>query len=338
MMQRPMHGRRKAVGLSPSALVKVSHFNEEGDLPLVIQPAVSDVDLESWTRANRDFIETKLSSAGAILFRDFKVRSASEFERCAGALGHELFPGYGDLPQAEAGSPIYRSTPYPPDQVILFHNEASHTHRWPMKQWFFCVRPSEQGGETPLLDCRKVYSLLDPALVEQFENKQLMYVRNFTEGLDVSWQQFFKTADKSTVERYCTDASINFEWKNNGLRTRQVCAAVASHPKTGEKVFFNQIQLHHLSCNEPDLRDAMLAVFGMENLPRQVYYGDGSPIEESVMREINQLYQRIAVNFQWQEGDVLLLDNMLTAHARNRYTGSRKILVAMAEMIGCERV
>ena len=38
------------------------------------------------------------------------------------------------------------------------------------------------------------------------------------------------------------------------------------------------------------------------------------------------------VQFQWREGDVLMVDNMLVAHARNPYQGARKIVVAMGEM------
>ena len=37
-----------------------------------------------------------------------------------------------------------------------------------------------------------------------------------------------------------------------------------------------------------------------------------------------------------QEGDILMLDNMLSAHGRNPYTGPRKILVTMGEMFAAE--
>jgi len=39
------------------------------------------------------------------------------------------------------------------------------------------------------------------------------------------------------------------------------------------------------------------------------------------------------VAFPWQPQDVMLLDNMLTAHGRAPFKGSRRILVAMAEPI-----
>lgn len=38
------------------------------------------------------------------------------------------------------------------------------------------------------------------------------------------------------------------------------------------------------------------------------------------------------MRFDWQRGDVVMLDNMLAAHARDPYEGPRKIVVAMGDM------
>jgi alpha-ketoglutarate-dependent taurine dioxygenase len=150
----------------------------------------------------------------------------------------------------------------------------------------------------------------------------------------VGWQDFFKTDDRAAVEAFCRSAGIDFEWTTGGgLRTRQLCRAITRHPKTGEPVFFNQLQAHHVSCLEPATRASLLSLLKEEELPRNVYYGDGSPIEDSVMDDIRELYRRLAVSLPWQEGDILMLDNMLTAHGRNPYLGERKIVVAMGEMM-----
>ncbi|MBD2040238.1 non-ribosomal peptide synthetase [Microcoleus sp. FACHB-672] len=323
----------KALSLPQGELIQTEFLKPGETFPLVIKPAVAEVDIIDWAKNNREFIETKLLQHGAILFRGFNEPLVSVFEQFALSLCPQLFGEYGDLPREGISGKVYGSTPYPADKAILFHNESSHLHRWPLKIWFFCVQPAQQGGETPIVDCRRVYQLLDPKLIEKFTQKQLVYVRNYTDGLDVSWQEFFRTTDKAVVEDYCRQAAIEFEWKeNNGLRTKKIRPAVTKHPKTGEMVFFNQLPLHHVSCLDPAVRASLLSVFGEENLPRNVYYGDGTPIEDSVIEEIQAVYQEAAVTFPWQAGDILMLDNMLAAHSRNPFTGSRKIVVAMGEM------
>ncbi|HTN91087.1 MAG TPA: amino acid adenylation domain-containing protein, partial [Sorangium sp.] len=144
----------RKVDVGPSALVATSTLGD-GPLPLVVKPAVDDVDLAAWARAERAFVEAQLLRHGAVLFRGFPIRSAPEFEQVAQAVCGELFGEYGDLPREKTGKHIYSSTPYPADKAILFHNESSHLPRWPLKQWFFCVQAAPEGGATPIVDCRR---------------------------------------------------------------------------------------------------------------------------------------------------------------------------------------
>ena len=317
-------------------LIQTSYLSAESSLPLVIQPKDETMDLSDWAKHNRPWLEQQLQQHGAILFRGFGLQSANDFEQVAQAICPSLFGDYGDLPREGVGGKVYGSTPYPAEQAIRFHNESSHLHRWPMKIWFFCVQAAQQGGETPIIDCRKAYQLLSPSLRQRLQEKRLMYVRNFTDGLDVSWQSFFQTCDRTVVEAECRRHQMQVEWIDQGLRTRQIRPAMLPHPKTGDWVLFNQIQLHHIAYLEPTVRQSLLSLFGESNLPRNVYYGDGSPIEETVLAELDAVYEQAKVQFPWQEQDMLMLDNMLVAHGRNPFVGSRKIVVTMGEMI-CDR-
>jgi hypothetical protein len=324
----------KAVNLSTMRLVDTDSLTSGEPFPLIVKPVTDEVDLANWSRSNHEYIEANLLKYGAILFRGFRIDSEIEFERCAKAVCPELFSEYGDLPRQKVGGNIYTSTPYPADQAILLHNESSQMHCWPLKIWFHCAVPAEKGGETPIIDCRKVYQRLDPRIRDQFERKGVRYIRNFVQGMDVDWADFFGSSDKKEVEAYCKAAGLDFEWtEGNGLRTRKTTLGVAVHPKTGEKIFFNQIQAHHPSCMDPAVHRAMLALFKESDLPRNCRYGDGTPIEDSVMAEIADVYRELSVSFPWQKGDLMLLDNMLSAHGRKPYVGARKILVTMGEMV-----
>jgi alpha-ketoglutarate-dependent taurine dioxygenase len=323
----------KAVNLSVEQLIKTYYLQDGQKFPLVIQPNSAEIEIISWTKNNREYLKTELFKHGAILFRGFDIKAVADFENFAQTICPNLFAEYGDLPRTGEGGKVYGSTPYPADKAILFHNESSHLHCFPLKIWFYCVQPAEKGGETPIVDCRKAYKLLSLQLREKLASKQLMYTRNYAEGLDVSWQNFFQTTDKKEVENYCRQAKIDFEWyDDNGLITRQIRPALAVHPNTSEPVFFNQIQLHHISYLDTDVRESLLSIFGESKLPRNVYFGDGSPITSEEIAEINAVYQQAQTSFSWQKGDIIMLDNMLAAHGRKPFVGQRKIVVAMAEM------
>ncbi|WP_211230608.1 condensation domain-containing protein [Inquilinus limosus] len=326
---------RPAAAAAPAReLVRTSSLTPGAIFPLVVEPASADLDAVAWAAAHRDQVEAWLRHHAGLLFRGFGLTTPQEFEAFAEALQPGLYGSYGDLPKKEGGRNTYRSTPYPERKMILYHNESSHLPRWPRKQWFFCEQPSPVGGATPIVDCRELYRRLPAELAERFDRLGLTYVRTFTENLDVDWRDFFKTDSRDEVEARCRAAGVDFAWLGeNELQTRTRCPAVIIHPLTGERSFFNQVQLHHTRCLDADVREDLLAMVGPERMPRQVFYGDGSPIEDEVMDLIGELYEACAVRFDWRRGDVVMLDNMLAAHARDPYEGPRRIVVAMGDMV-----
>ena len=321
----------RQINLDPMGLVRTYFLDEEKQLPFVVEAIEQDINTEHWLSGQRAFVLEKLYRHGAVLFRGFPIQDSTAFEAAAATLCPDLYGDYGDLPKAEGR--IYDVTPYPPEGTILFHNESSHMARWPMKQFFFCRTPAARGGATPIVDCRALYRQLDPQIIELLARKGLRYVRNFIQGVDVSWRDFFKTENRAEVEAACRRNGMVFRWKHrDDLMTHQQSRAVARHPVTGEWVFFNQIQLHHISCLQEELRQAMLSMFTPENLPRNVYLGDGGVLSDEVVAELQRLAWENAASFAWRSGDLLMVDNMLVAHARKPYQPPRKMFVAMGEL------
>ena len=171
--------RRKAVDLANFNPVRESRLRDDQLLPLILEPAIEQADLADWVRNNRQQIERKLYQHGGILFRGFGLKTPEDFEQVAGALCQELYAEYGDLPREGVAGKVYTSTPYPNDKAILYHAESSHLHSWPTKINFFCMKAASEGGCTPIVDLRTVYQKLDPEVRNRFEEKGLMYVRNF---------------------------------------------------------------------------------------------------------------------------------------------------------------
>lgn len=302
-------------------------------LPLVVRPAESGPRWTDLVQDLRALVDEHLLQCGGLLFRGVPLDGAGDFRAFASSFGHSLLSyEFGSTPRSKVAEGVYTSTEYPAHQRIPLHNEQAYTREWPMKIWFFCETPSKEGGETPIADSRTIYRRIDPRIRERFERHGLMYVRNFGNGLDVPWQQVFNVEDHASVERYCRERGIACEWKDDGeLRTREVCQAVAAHPRTGEMVWFNQAHLFHVSGLAPEVREALLDTVDEPDLPRNVYYGDGSPLEDAVLDEVRGVLDEAQRSFPWSAGDVLMLDNMLTAHGRSPFRGPRKVIVAMAE-------
>ncbi|WP_281054849.1 amino acid adenylation domain-containing protein [Thauera phenylacetica] len=331
-LKRIGHRETAAVPVTRS-LIRTSFLAPGREFPLVVEATSADIDPVIWAKEQSDFVETALRKHAAILFRNFGLKTPQEFEAFAEAMEPKLYGSYGDLPKKEGGRSTYRSTPYPERQMILYHNESSHLDRWPRKQWFFCELPSRVGGATPIVDGREMLRRLPVELVEELDRKELLYVRTFVPRLDVSWQDFFKTDSRVEVETRLATSGIEWRWLDeHTLQTRTRCPAVISHPITGERVFFNQVQLHHVSCLEPEVREDLLALVGAQRIPRQVYFGDGTSISDETMAVIGRTYEACAVRFDWRRGDVVMVDNMLAVHARDPYEEPRKIVVAMGDM------
>ncbi|HEX2252034.1 MAG TPA: TauD/TfdA family dioxygenase [Thermoanaerobaculia bacterium] len=332
--------RRRTVSVSEQSLVTLRPLYGDADLPLVVEPAVEGVDLVSWAGSHRELLDDKLTRHGGILFRGFGVGSEEEFERfIAASSGDALEYKERSSPRHQVSGNIYTSTDHPPDQPIFLHNEHSYSQVFPLRIFFYCKTAAQQGGATPLADTRRIKQRLPAEVVRRFAEKGYAYVRNFGDGFGLSWQTAFQTDDRARVEEYCRKAGIEMEWKpGDRLRTRQVRPALTRHPVSGDEIWFNHVTFFHVTTLQPEIRDGLLAQFAEEDLPNNTYYGDGTSIEPEVLDTLRGVYAAEERAFPWQEGDVLMLDNMLAAHGREPFQGARKVLVGMAQPIHRDRL
>lgn len=325
--------KRRSLSISQHNLIKEERLALAQPLPLVIQPVAEKVDLIAWAASNREYLLTKLRECGGILFRGFEIQEAHDFEQYVTTISQQpLAYGERSSPRSQVYGNIYTSTDYPPDQRIYLHNENSYQRAWPLKIFFFCHTPAQQGGETPIADCQRVYERIDPLIREKFRTKKILYVRNFGDGFGLPWQTVFQTSDKAAVEAYCHAAGIATEWKDgNRLRTTQIRPAIVHHPQTGAPIWFNHATFFHISTLAPSVQEALQVEFQEQDLPNNTYYGDQTAIEPDVLDHLRMAYDYETVKFPWQKGDIVMLDNMRVAHGREPFSGPRKVLVAMSE-------
>lgn len=312
--------------------VTVSTF-PSSRIPVVIQPKTAELRLAEWIKANKQFVDDQLIECGALLFRGFASSGETDFPEVIEQLCHEaLSYVYRSTPRTQVGDKIYTATEYPAHKSIPFHNEEAYQRDWPMRLIFLCAQPAEEGGETPIADTVRITDKIAPEIQAKFREKRVMYVRNYGTGVDLDWQTVFQTQEKAGAERYCREHEIEFEWRPNGcLRTWQVCQAMAPHPETGKMIWFNQAHLFHVSSLDEKTRRSMLKIFKESELPRNTYYGDGTPIEEEALDQIRTAFDSEKTAFVWAMNDVMVLDNMLVSHSRNPYKGKRRVLVGMGD-------
>lgn len=147
-----------------------------------------------WLRDEPATVERLLRSPGAILFRGFEIITPALFGEVAREGCHGLIDYvYRSTPRTEVASQVYTATEYRADATIPFHNEESYQRDWPTRLAFCCLEPASTGGATPLASSGRVTRRLSADLVDEFEAKGVMYIRNYGHGVDLDWQTTFQT-------------------------------------------------------------------------------------------------------------------------------------------------
>jgi alpha-ketoglutarate-dependent taurine dioxygenase len=302
----------------------------KGMLPLVVE---GTGDVRELVRQDRPRLCRALVEHGAVLLRGFDVGGVGGFEEIVGTLsGAPLSYSERSTPRTRVQGGVYTSTDYPPQEEIFAHNENSYQSVWPLVLYFYCVEKPLNGGATPLSSTREVYESIERSVREEFVRRKWMVVRNYSEELGLSWHEAFGTSDRDEVDAYCADHGIEADWlAGDRLRTRAVREPVHRHPVTGAEVWFNHATFFHVTSLPDDVRAGLLEMCGEENLPNNTYFGDGERIPDEVIAHLRDCYRRASRRFDYEREDVLVVDNMLTTHGREPFTGPRRILVSMAE-------
>lgn len=311
-------------------------FSSADHHPVVMTPS-SDCSLNGlcdYLETNRDSIHTLLVQHGAILFRGFNLTTPADFRRCAESLGAKPY-GYagGNTPRTRVVPDIFTSTEYPASEVIGLHHEMSYLPDWPKRLFFYSLIPAAEGGQTSLASSRDVLRSLAADIVTRFREKKVTYIRYFHSSIPIgrSWEATYQTKDRSEATAIAERQGSTCTWLPNGdLCVTTRCQALASHPVSGEEVWFNQAEQWHPSSLSPSMRAMLEELVGKKQLPHDCKYGDGEPMEESVLTEIRGALKRSKLLFAWQRHDLLLVDNVLMMHGREPFKGERKTLAYLS--------
>jgi hypothetical protein len=286
-----------------------------------------------WAAQHRDGLRAAVARYGSVLVRGLGLRDVAETGavfRCIG--GDPMVEREAFAQRRRYPGGLYSSATWPSNQPMCMHHELSYTVEFPGLLLFACLSAPTAGGATGVADSPTVLDALPPGLVARFEQEGWLLRRNYNPEIGASVADAFGTDDRGAVEGYCRANAISFAWKpDGGLCTWQRRSAVVAHPITGERCWFNQIAFLNEWTLDPEVREFLVEIYGPDGLPFTTAFGNGDPIDANVVTLLNDVYAAHTAREPWQAGDLMLVDNIRTAHSREPFQGPREVLVGMAE-------
>lgn len=282
----------------------------------------------------KSYIDRLIYRHAGILLRATGVRDPAEFALVAEALGSSPYHYTGgNSPRTHLGEKVYTSTEYPATEHISLHNEMSYLPCWPSRLYFHCSIAAASGGQTPLAHAGDVLAQMPDDIVAAFKARKLRYTRTLqpNDFFGKGWKTTYGTSDKEVVEATVKSQGSDFEWlPDDVLRVSTLCDATAVHPVTGQQVWFNQAEQWHPSALAPQTKSLIMQAFGPDRFPHDCRFADGGVIDDETMRSVRAVMDANRLVFDWQQGDILLIDNLLAMHGRHPFTGPRRIHTFLA--------
>jgi len=291
-------------------------------------------DTARWAVEHRDALRAAVVEHGSLLVRGLRLRNVAEIEAVFRGLGSLMIEKEAFAARRSYSHGVYSSSTWPPNQPMCMHHELSYLLEFPSLMLFACLIAPTDGGATTVADSPTVLRGLPTELIERFERVGWLLIRNYNNEVGASIADAFGTDDRPAVESYCRANAIEFEWRPDGaLRTWQCRSAVVHHPLTGQRCWFNQIAFLNEWTIDPEVREYLMDVYGEDGLPFNTRFGNGDPIGADVVQAINEVYEAHTARERWQAGDLMLVDNVRTAHGREPFEGPREVVVAMADAV-----
>jgi alpha-ketoglutarate-dependent taurine dioxygenase len=292
-------------------------------------------DPSGWAAEHRAALRAVVAEYGAVVVRGLGLRDAAEVIAVFRLLAINLMVEREAFARRQVyADGVYSSATWPANQPMCMHHELSYRLEVPSLLLFGCLSAPSRGGATAVSDSPTVLDALPKDLAARFGRDGWMLTRSYNGEIGATLAEAFGTEDRGAIEGYCGANAIGFGWQpDGGLRTWQRRRAVVDHPVTGRRCFFNQVAFLNEWTIDPEVREYLVEMYGAEGLPFNTGFGSGEPVTEEIVELINAVYEAHTVREPWQVGDLMLVDNIRTAHSREAYVGPREIVVGMAEPV-----
>lgn len=310
------------------------HDYEDGAFPLIINGERFNGDLaqaSEWVRKIQPDLETLLGTHGALLFRGFPLAGIEDFDAFILAFDYPNFQYRDSLSNAvrvNKTERVFTANEAPPDVEIFMHHEMAQTPVFPSKLFFYCEKPAEQAGATPVCRSDKLWKRIKEELPEfaaACEAHGLLYTNvmpdqdDAASGQGRSWRSTFFSDSREAAEARMTELGYSWEWGTDGtLRATTPNLPAVKTLDDGTQVFFNQLIAAFKGWKDTRNDPA-----------KAITFGNAAPLAPDVMAQVCDMADEMSFDIPWQAGDVVLVDNYRVMHGRRPFSGTRKVLASL---------
>jgi alpha-ketoglutarate-dependent taurine dioxygenase len=279
-------------------------------------------------------LEAALLRHGAVLMTGARVTSAADVVAIRSAMGAPVAECVDRFaPRRDHGDGAYSWPEWAADREMCWHHEQSQGARFPGLLALGCLKAPSKGGAMVLSDTRKVLERLPKELLDGFRTQGWRLHRNYRPYLGLSWTGAFGVGEPEEAEKLFAAERIDFAWDGSALHTEQARPAVATHPVTGQECWFNDVAFFNQWSVAEAERGVLMSAFGPRGFPANTFVGDGAELEQSEFDAIFDAYSHVTARVVLRPGDVLFIDNILTAHGREPFVGEWDVVVAMGSEV-----
>jgi hypothetical protein len=303
--------------------------------PPVAHASTRGLSAADWLAEHHVVLAELIARYGVVMVRGLGVHDVDAAASVIGRLGGRPMTEYEPFaPRREFGSGLASSSEWPPYQPMCMHNELSYALEFPARQVFCCLEAPAAGGATAIAAGTAVQRDVPADLRGKVEHAGWELARTYNAVVGVDWKTAFCAGERDEVEAYCSDHEIAWTWdEQGGLITRRRLSGIVRHPVSGRPTWFNQMAFLNEWTMGETVRDYLVSEFGADGLPFTTRFGDGEPLDVATVDLINEVYAAHTVQEPWQNGDVLIVDNIRMAHSREPYRGTRSVVVALMDPV-----
>ena len=211
---------------------------------------------------------------------------------------------------------------------IPLHREGSYAPGCPDLLMLYCVRPSDEGGETTLCDGVGLLPELPARTREFVENSILKWKwsagpERWQASLGVSTKEQATAVLQKLNHRLAPYEKLEATFNGDTLEGVFQTLCVIPTKWGGKRSFCNSLLIYHYREATPFY-------------PKSQYVpslGDGSPFPSEVLEEISGYAAQRTNKVYWEENQILIFDNSSYMHGRTGFTDTnRRILVRMGHV------